>query len=75
MNIYPPPESNPQCQCWPNMLAAMFCTYGHMLECHYPQTCSEAECSHLARYRDPLDDTDINSPLPRGRGAGGEGQP
>ena len=24
----------------------MFCSYGHMLECHYPFTCDEAECSH-----------------------------
>lgn len=24
----------------------MFCSYGHMLECHYPFTCDEAECDH-----------------------------
>ncbi len=29
-----------------NPMACMFCRYGHMMECHYPQTCSEAECSH-----------------------------
>lgn len=27
-------------------MACMFCPYGHMLECHYPLTCEEAECSH-----------------------------
>ena len=26
--------------------ACTFCSFGHMLECHYPQTCDEAECSH-----------------------------
>lgn len=24
----------------------MFCPYGHLLECHYPSTCDEVECSH-----------------------------
>jgi hypothetical protein len=24
----------------------MLCPYGHMLECHYPLECDEAECSH-----------------------------
>lgn len=27
-------------------MACMFCPYGHMLECHYPYTCEEVECSH-----------------------------
>jgi hypothetical protein len=27
-------------------IACTFCPYGHMLECHYPQTCEEAKCSH-----------------------------
>lgn len=26
--------------------ACMLCTHGHMLECHYPYTCEEAECLH-----------------------------
>ena len=29
-----------------NTMGCMFCQYGHMLECHYPLTCSEADCSH-----------------------------
>lgn len=31
-------------------MACQFCPVGHMLECHYNMTCSEAECSHLAKY-------------------------
>ena len=27
-------------------MACMFCSYGHMLECHYPMDCDEAMCSH-----------------------------
>ncbi len=27
-------------------MACMFCSYGHMTNCHYPLTCEEAECSH-----------------------------
>lgn len=30
-------------------MGCMFCPYGHMLECHYPHTCEEAECSHYER--------------------------
>jgi hypothetical protein len=29
-----------------NPMACMFCSYGHVLECHYPHTCEEVECSH-----------------------------
>lgn len=29
-----------------NPMACMFCPYGHMMQCHYPLTCEEAECSH-----------------------------
>lgn len=27
-------------------IRCMFCSFGHMLECHYPLTCEEAECDH-----------------------------
>jgi len=40
--------ANPQCKCSP--MQAMFCPYGHMLECHWPKTCNEAQCDHLSRY-------------------------
>lgn len=33
-----------------NPMACFYCTQGHMLECHYPLDCSEAECSHLVSY-------------------------
>ncbi len=36
---------NPDCQCF-NPMAAMVCPTGHMLECHYPLSCEEAECDH-----------------------------
>ena len=26
--------------------ACMFCLYGHFLDCHYPKSCMEANCSH-----------------------------
>jgi hypothetical protein len=29
-----------------NPMACTFCTFGHMLCCHYPMTCDEAQCSH-----------------------------
>jgi hypothetical protein len=28
-------------------MACMYCSCGHMTECHYPCTCEEAECGHL----------------------------
>lgn len=31
-------------------LACMFCPTGHLLECHAPMTCDQAECSHLVKY-------------------------
>jgi hypothetical protein len=27
-------------------MACMFCSFGHMTDCHYPMTCEEAKCSH-----------------------------
>lgn len=29
-----------------NPMACMFCSFGHMTDCHYPETCEEARCSH-----------------------------
>lgn len=42
--------AQPGCVC-DNPMAAMFCPFGHMLECHYPMNCVDANCSHLQRYR------------------------
>ena len=43
-------EAEPQCRCSP--MQAMFCPFGHMLECHYPKTCNEAQCDHWLRSKD-----------------------
>lgn len=57
---YPDPEHNPICQCYPNMMSCMFCPYGHMLECHYPMTCEEAECDHYQIETNEYDDYSDN---------------
>lgn len=44
-------QANPDCECF-TPLAAMFCPYGHMLECHYPVNCETANCSHFQRERE-----------------------
>jgi len=31
-------------------MQCMFCSYGHMVECHYPLSCDEAQCSHSGGY-------------------------
>lgn len=41
--------TNPNCVCF-SFPAAFGCPTGHMLECHYPLSCDEAGCDHLARY-------------------------
>lgn len=51
MPTYPPPEDNPECICEFTM-QAFFCPTGHVLECHYPMPCDEAECSHWERPRE-----------------------
>lgn len=33
-------------------IACMLCPYGHMLECHHPYTCEEAECGHWQSERE-----------------------
>ena len=60
---YAPPDLVPLCRCRASgagPAAAMFCTTGHMAECHYPLRCDQAACSHLTRYddytQDQLDD-------------------
>ena len=64
MPEYLPPDKNPKCQCYPKMIKAFFCQYGHMTECHYPMTCEEAECSHYEAEMeaDPLyEDPDLDA--------------
>jgi hypothetical protein len=43
---------NDKCVC-PTPMAAMVCPFGHMLECHYPMDCEEAECDHFMASADP----------------------
>lgn len=31
-------------------MACTFCMVGHMMECHHPMNCEQANCSHLSRY-------------------------
>jgi hypothetical protein len=50
--VYPPPNENPACICT-NPMQSFFCAFGHLLECHYPHTCREANCSHMDGYEDP----------------------
>ncbi len=42
-----------------NPMACMFCPYDHMLECHYPYTCEEAECSHYEQEMEAEDEQPI----------------
>lgn len=32
-----------------NSMSCMFCPVGHLLECHFPDTCEIARCSHYER--------------------------
>ena len=59
---YQSPENVTVCRCLAGgggIAAAMFCSTGHMTECHYPLGCREAACGHLDRYRyDTCEDGD-----------------
>lgn len=35
-----------------NLIACMFCSYGHMMECHHPYTCDSQYCNHYYRGSD-----------------------
>lgn len=39
-------------------MACMICPTGHMLECHHPMTCEEANCYHLQADQLEGDDSD-----------------
>ncbi len=32
--------------------ACFFCPTGHLLECHFPDDCEKAQCSHLSKYNE-----------------------
>lgn len=39
-----------------NPTACFFCPTGHLLECHFPDDCATANCSHLSKYMEESDD-------------------
>jgi len=48
-NCYPLPQDNPRCHC-SSPGNRFLCGCGHLTECHWPQSCKEANCSHMDRY-------------------------
>jgi hypothetical protein len=36
---------NPHCKCR-TVQDVLACATGHLLDCHHPQTCEQAKCSH-----------------------------
>lgn len=47
---YLPPRMTEICQCKDDPAKMMFCSTGHMTECHFPLRCDGAGCGHLERY-------------------------
>jgi hypothetical protein len=45
-------RADPNCQCT-TVAAALLCRTGHLLECHFPQSCESAQCSHWQRNQEP----------------------
>jgi hypothetical protein len=50
MPCYPMPDDNPFCQCQGHGLKQMFCSMGHLTECHAGYACKQAGCAHLYKY-------------------------
>ncbi|MBU1067857.1 hypothetical protein KKE60_08725, partial [Patescibacteria group bacterium] len=40
-------------------MACMFCQYGHLLECHHPYNCEEANCEHYQAAMEHEQDWDL----------------
>lgn len=47
---YLPPDSTEHCECKGQPLKQMFCSFGHMLNCHFPMDCIWAGCPKLMDY-------------------------
>ena len=48
---YASPQNTEACQCRGQTgLPQIFCTTGHITECHFPFSCTEAACNHLPEY-------------------------
>ena len=58
---YASPQEVPFCVCRERgtSVSPTLCSYGHLLECHYPLDCERAACSHLTRYEE-LNPADMN---------------
>lgn len=56
--VWPTPESAEACRCNGDIQAQVKCPWGHPNECHYPLSCSDADCgwinSRAAGDADPL---------------------
>jgi len=39
-------------------MGCMFCEFGHMMECHFPMNCEEANCSHYQELTNDMPDDD-----------------
>ena len=56
---YASPQATHICNCRDNGMAPMFCPTGHLTECHHPLDCREAACSHLPRYDEEMDQSEM----------------
>ena len=56
---YATPQATHICNCRDNGMAPMFCPTGHLTECHHPLDCREAACSHLPRYDEEMDQSEM----------------
>ena len=46
-------QNTEACQCRGQTgLPQIFCTTGHITECHFPFSCTEAACNHLPKYQE-----------------------
>ena len=56
---YASPQATHICNCRDKGMAPMFCPTGQLTECHHPLDCQEAACSHLPRYDEEMDQSEM----------------
>ena len=50
---YASPQNTEPCLCrGQDALPQIFCMTGHITECHFPFSCTEAACNHLPKYQE-----------------------